>query len=93
MYCIIINILIIFSLKLLYYNILNNISKSFEFLISIILFVNCLFYYLLLNNLIGLIFIFEMQSLIFIYLLANNFTINFNNFSSLRNNNFTVQPI
>lgn len=95
LYYIIINLIIIISLILLYNYLLCNIKKSFEFLLSIILFLNCLFYYLLLNNLIILIIIFEIQSLIFIYLLATNFTINtnFNNLYTMRYNNFTTQPI
>lgn len=95
LYYLIINILILFSLTLLLNYLITNITKSFEFLISIILFFNCLFYYLLMNNLIALIFIFEVQSLIFIYLLATNFSIklNFNNLYTLKNNNFSAQPI
>lgn len=95
LYYLILNIVIIISLLLLFNYFLSNITKSFEFLISIIFFFNCLFYYLLVNNLIALIFIFELQSLVFIYLLATNFSlnINYNNLYTMRYNNFTVQPI
>ena len=94
-YYILLNIIIIICLKLLFNYIKNNINKSFEFLLSIIMFINCLFYYLLVNNLIVLIFIFEFQSLIFIYLLATNFTLTLNqpNLNILKNNNYSIQPI
>lgn len=50
----------------------NNV-KNYETLVSYFFFFYCLFYYLSVNNLITLIFIFEFQSIIFIYLLSNLF--------------------
>ena len=94
-YNIIINLLIIFILIILKWNLYQNTSKSFEFLIGLIFFFTCTQYYLILNNLIALIMLFEFQSLTFIYLLANNFNIN-SNYKltyTLRYNNFTNQPI
>lgn len=72
-YILFLNILIIILLLILLNLYSSNLIKSFEFLLSLIFFLNCLFYYILLNNLIILIFLFEFQSIIFIYLLSNSF--------------------
>ena len=52
-----------------------NKTKNFELLISYFFFFSCLLYYLSVNNILTLIFIFELQSMIFIYLLSNLFYI------------------
>lgn len=87
-------IFIIVTLLTLFLNFIQNISKPFEFLIGIIFFFTCIQYYLIFNNLIALILIFEFQSLIFIYLLANNFNLSMtNNINTLKYNLITNQPI
>jgi len=53
----------------------SNLVKSFELLLGVVLVFICMYYYVLINNLITLIFLFEFQSLVFIYLLANTFTV------------------
>ena len=53
----------------------SNLVKSFELLLGLMLVFICMYYYVLINNLITLIFLFEFQSLVFIYLLANTFTL------------------
>lgn len=74
-YTLLLNIFIIILLLILLNLYSSNLIKSFEFLLSLTFFFNCLFYYVLLNNLIVLIFLFEFQSIVFIYLLSNSFTL------------------
>lgn len=52
-----------------------NLVKSFELLLGVVLVFVCIYYYIIINNFITLIFLFEFQSLVFIYLLANTFII------------------
>lgn len=72
-----------------------NLVKSFELLLGVVLVFVCIYYYIIINNFITLIFLFEFQSLVFIYLLANTFIIfNINAVSTPSKNSLNQnQPI
>lgn len=86
------------NLNLLYYRIIlilslisfiifkKNINnqKNFEIILGYLLFFFSLLYYLLVNNLVTLIFIFEFQSLIYMYLISNLFFLKNNTYLNFR---------
>ncbi len=89
MYCIILYIFMIFSLNIFKKNIIN--QKNFEIISVYYIFFILLIYYMLVNNLLTLIFIFEFQSLIMIYFISNSFYLKNNSYLNFRKlNNYPI---
>lgn len=87
--------LLVVSFLLLIFLTKVNLVKSFELLLGIVLVFICMYYYITINNFITLIFLFEFQSLVFIYLLANTFIIFNSSYgdSPVKNSITNNQPI
>lgn len=94
-YYIIVNFVLIFLVKILSIHNLDSLNKPVEYLVSCIFFFNCLFYYLLINNFIAVIFLFELQSFLIIYMLSTNFFMDINNstITTLKQNNSNQKSI
>lgn len=91
-YLCIMNILSIITLLVVYNLLTSNVIKSIEFFLSLNFFFLCVTYLLLINNLVSLIFILELQSVIFMFMMSSFHSLS-NNFIHARSQYLLNQQI
>lgn len=89
LYYIFILLFTLFTFYIFKKNIVN--QKNFEIISAYYLFFSLLLYYTLANNLLTLVFIFEFQSLIIIYIISNSFYLKNNSYLNFKKlNNYPI---